>query len=254
MPILAETLKNKFNGFLYGNYSNNLPSDYPSERLRYIRDYGKVGVRELTSIICTDSSYNFFAPYFALKLLDCQPEHQRDLLSQIIQTFSTAGDYKNVSEVIKSFFHTRPEIPTLPVAPNKLRQVMERGPSYVQECTARVAQEVEERGETPVILGYAGFLALKDIINRPRISTILILFPDNLKNSEKVKGYEVFQDSGRRSISDLRSQSFTSTDKLGLVDNTIYTGETMKQARDFIRQYNPTALISAHPFYITHLS
>lgn len=254
MAILAETLKNKFHGLLYGNPYSALPSDFPSDRLRYIRDYGKVGVTELVSIICKDSSYNFFAPYFALKLLDCQPEHQRELLSDIVQTFSNSGSYENVSQVITSFFQTRPSIPTLAVAPNKLRQVIERGPAYVEECTVRVAKEVEEKGKTPVILGYAGLLALREFITRWKLSPILILFPDNLTNSEKVKGYEIVREDTKSYIGDLTSRSFTSTNNLGLIDNTIYTGETMKKAKAFINQYNPTALISAHPFYITHLA
>lgn len=252
MAVLAETLKNKFHGFLYGNPYPSLPSDFPSDRLRYLRDYGQVGVTELTTIICKDSSYNFFAPYFALKLLDCQPEHQRELLSSIVQSFSTAGDYEDASKIITSFFQTRPAVPTHPVAPNKLRQVMERGPAYVEECIVRVAKEVEEKDETPVILGYAGLLALREFITRCKLSPIYILFPDNLTENEKVKGYEIIRENTRSYIGDLTSRSFTSTNNLGLIDNTIYTGKTMQKAEAFIKQYNPTSLISVHPFYITH--
>lgn len=254
MAILAETLKNKFHGFLYGNPYSALPSDFPSERLRYIRDYGKVGVRELVSIICKDSSYNFFAPYFALKLLDCQPEHQYELLSHIVQTFSIGGTYEDTSQVITSFFQTRPSLPTLAVAPNKLRQVIERGPAYVEECIIRVAKEVEEKGKSPVILGYAGLLALREFIIRWKTSSIYILFPDNLTDSEKVKGYEIIREHTKSYVGDLTPRSFTSTNNFGLIDNTIYTGETMKKAKNFINEYNPNALISDHPFYITHLA
>lgn len=245
-----ETARGGFNHFLYGDAKPIFPG-LPNESLRYIRDYGGIGINELRRVICQDDSYNLLAPYYALKLLDAQPFSQRQLLQQITGIFSAKGTYADASGAIDQFFATEVIPIEVPINPNKLRQIMIGSPEYVKESAAKVANEVAQRGEIPVVVAYAGFVALRDVVCALGPEQIaLIVFPDKIESDGEV-GYKLTRVAGTVRVDILNDTRIPNGETYALIDNTTFTGQTFDKVTRYIHDRNPHTQVTLHPLYMT---
>lgn len=226
---------------------DNTSSQYEvlNQDLQYLLKY-KESINDLEASKLVGTPYEIMMSYFGMKLLRGNPSVQERMLEMIANSLKESPGYSQTAQKIKEFFLAeKPEIKE--VSPKKISRVAVWGPRLVDEQAEKVAGEVQQRKETPVLIGYTGFFALKPFIeNLSAENKLLVVLPERVEGQSSI-GYVLKNVENRITVEDIDRESLLHESNIALVDDTIHTGNTVHT----ISELFPNSTIHETPLFRT---
>lgn len=224
----------------------NTSSQYEvlNQDLQYLLKYRKsLDDTEVSKLVGTP--YEIMMPYFGMKLLRNNPAQER-MLEMIANSLKESPGYAQTAQRIKNFFlEENPEIKE--VSPEKISRVAVWGPTLVNAQAEKVTEEIQQRGQTPVLIGYTGFFALKPFVeNLSSDGKILVVLPERVDNQSSI-GYVLKNNDGKMVVDGIDRVSLMQEHDVALVDDTVHTGNTVHA----ISELFPNANVHEAPLFRT---
>jgi hypothetical protein len=226
-----EFLENARKFFYGGNTSSQ--HEVLNQDLQYLLKYNeRIGVEEVNKLVGTP--YDIMMPYFGLKLLRDNPPAQQKMLATIANLLHESPGYTTTAQRIKDFFlEERPEIKE--VSPKKISRVAVWGPSLVHTQAEKRAEEIKQSEETPVLIAYTGFFALKPFVeNLSANSKILTVLPERIASHLPI-GYALKNSGGAITVEEIDRSSLLLEENVALVDDTVHTGDTINKVSELFQ-------------------
>lgn len=183
--------------------------------------------------------------YYALKMMDGQPELQKDLLCDYTRAISRngEGDAERTANVVETHLQ-HPTLFTVHVDAGKTFQVYKAGPYNFSHQIARQSIGTNTENTVPAVLAYSGMIGYSNVLRQQlsehNTATVAVILDGRIDNPNDTYGFIVRYDTTLVDVRPIskpgQAQEILGDKQLILIDDTRSTGQTLTRVTEFCKE------------------